>query len=82
MALSPPITAPCHALLTSPAARVKKFPLRKFDEINGSCRAKGRFQDKDYCSSRMMDQIIAQGKDAIPVLISQIIETRAMKRPV
>lgn len=82
VALSLAVSAPCQTVPASAshATRVKKFPLWKFDE-NG-CRAKGRLQDKEYCSSRMMDQIIAAGKDAIPVLISQIIESRPLKRPI
>jgi hypothetical protein len=59
---------------------LKEFPLWKFDEIG--CRAKGRLQDKDYCKSNVMDQILAQGKDAIPILISQITDTRPAKEPI
>jgi hypothetical protein len=59
---------------------LKEFPLWKFDEFG--CRAKGRFQDKDYCESTVMDQILAQGKDAIPILISQISDTRPTKEPI
>lgn len=57
----------------------KEFPLWDFDEVG--CRAKGRLQDKDYCKSRVMDQILSQGKDAIPILISQINDTRPAKEP-
>jgi len=60
--------------------RLKEFPLWKFDELG--CRAKGRLQDKDYCESVVMDQIIAHGKDAIPILISQITDTRPTKEPI
>jgi hypothetical protein len=59
------------------APKLREFPLLSFDEIG--CRAKGRLQDKDYCRSKVMDQIIAQGKDAIPILISQITDTRPLK---
>jgi hypothetical protein len=59
-----------------------KFPLWDFDEVNHSCRAKGRLQDKEYCESKMMNQIIAQGKDAIPILISQLTGTRKSKEPI
>jgi len=59
-----------------------KFPLWNFDEVKGTCRAKGRLQDKEYCESKMMDQIIAQGKDAIPILISQLTDTRATPEPI
>jgi hypothetical protein len=59
-----------------------KFPLWNFDEVNHSCRAKGRLQDKDYCESKMMDQILAQGKSAIPILISQLTDTQATNEPI
>jgi hypothetical protein len=64
------------------AEKPGKFPLWDFDEVNHSCRAKGRLQDKEYCESKMMDQIIAQGKSAIPILISQLTDTRATKEPI
>ncbi|HTY61221.1 MAG TPA: hypothetical protein VMG30_03085 [Acidobacteriota bacterium] len=47
-----------------------------------SCRAKGRFQDRDYCDSKVIDRIVADGKDAIPILISQITDVRWIKEPV
>jgi len=51
------------------------FPLLQFDEAPGMCRAKGRLQD-DYCISKMMDQIVARGKIAVPILISQLTDAR------
>jgi hypothetical protein len=36
---------------------------------------KGSLQDKEYCASKMMDEIVAQAKAAIPVLISQLTDT-------
>ena len=66
----------------TPRPKVKQFPLWKFDEIGGTCRAKGRFQDRDYCVSRTMDQIVAQGKAAIPILISQLTDERRTKEPI
>jgi hypothetical protein len=76
--------ANCYAAgaKSSPSPKIKKFALWNFDAINDSCRAKGRLQDKQYCASQMMDQIIAQGKDAIPVLISQLTETRPTRKPI
>ena len=44
----------------------KEFPLWAFDEIGESCHAKGRLQDKEYCNSKLMDRIIALGKDLFP----------------
>ena len=49
---------------------------------NIMCRAKGRFQDREYCASAVMDRIVADGKAAIPVLISQIADPRWIKDPV
>jgi hypothetical protein len=58
------------------------YPLWNFDEIGHTCRAKGRLQDHDYCASHLMDRIIADGKKAIPILISQLRETRLTKEPI
>lgn len=49
---------------------------------NMGCRAKGRFQDREYCASPVIDKIVADGKDAIPVLISQITDSRFIADPV
>jgi hypothetical protein len=57
-----------------------RYPLWDFDE--DGCRAKGRLQDLDYCASHLMDRIIKDGKGAIPVLISQLRDTRATPRPI
>ncbi|HLW52205.1 MAG TPA: hypothetical protein VKW06_05140 [Candidatus Angelobacter sp.] len=54
----------------------KQFPLWNFDEIGPSCRAKGRLQDREYCNSKLMETIISFGKGSIPVLISQLQDTR------
>jgi hypothetical protein len=60
----------------------KKFPLWAFDEIGPTCRSKGRLQDRDYCASKLMDRIVAQGKSAIPILVSQLTETRPTRVPI
>jgi hypothetical protein len=60
----------------------KRFELWEFDEAEGTCRAKGRLQDKEYCASKMVDQIVAQGKTAIPILISQITDSRRTPRAI
>ena len=62
------------------AARAKTYPLNTWS--NQTCRAKGRFQDREYCASAAMDQIVADGKSAIPVLISQITDSRWIAEPV
>jgi hypothetical protein len=58
------------------------FPLWNFDEENHSCRAKGRLQDKEYCNSKLMDRIVAEGKEAVPILISQLTDTRKTAEPI
>ncbi len=58
--------------LGHPQVKRTKYALTKFD--NEGCMAKGRVQD---CSgSVVMRQILADGKDAIPTLISQLTERR------
>jgi hypothetical protein len=52
----------------------KTYPLRPW--IATGCRFKGRFQDGGYCQSAVIDQIVADGKPAIPILISQITDSR------
>jgi hypothetical protein len=49
---------------------------------NDTCGAKGRFQDSFYCSSPVIDRIVTDGKSAIPVLISQITDSRFIEKPV
>jgi len=62
------------------SAHPKAYPLSTWS--NKTCRAKGRFQDRDYCESAVMDQIVSDGKSAIPVLISQITDSRWIAEPV
>src|SRR5260370_25027798 len=66
----------------SAAQSPKPYPLWNFDEVEGMCRAKGRLQDKDYCGSKMMDKIVADGKPAVPILISQLTDPRETKKPI
>jgi hypothetical protein len=47
-----------------------------------TCRAKGRLQDRGYCESKLVDQIVAQGQAAIPILISQLTDTRKTATPI
>ena len=55
-----------------------KYSLTQFD--NSGCMAKGRVQD---CSSgTVMQQILADGKNAIPILISQLTETAKTKNEI
>ena len=60
----------------------RTYALWKFDEQGPSCRAKGRLQDRGYCTSHTMDRIVADGKDAIPVLISELLGTRPTSKPI
>jgi hypothetical protein len=62
-----------------------EFPLWQFDKLMRTphtCAAKGRLQDKGYCDSKVMDAIIAKGPNAIPILISQLTDTRATAEPI
>jgi|SRR5208283_1429597 len=59
---------------------VKTYPLHTWS--NPTCRAKGRFQDRKYCVAAVIDQIVADGKSAIPVLVSQITDSRWIAEPV
>lgn len=58
-------------------AKRAKYPLSEFD--NYGCMAKGRVQD---CSGKVMQLILADGKDAIPILISQLTETAITKNQI
>jgi hypothetical protein len=76
----PLVVVPLFLCATLPASgqatktRLKPYALSTWSNI--TCRAKGRFQDRDYCASAVMDRIVADGKSAIPVLISQITDSR------
>jgi hypothetical protein len=54
-----------------------KYPLTQFD--NYGCMGKGRVQD---CSGTVMKEILADGKDAIPILISQLTDTTRTKNQI
>ena len=63
---------------------VDEIPLWKFDEMTApsSCRMMGRFQDKEYCDSKVVDQVVAMGKEAIPLLISELTDERKTKHSI
>jgi hypothetical protein len=56
--------------------------LKNFEVESRSCRAKGRIQDSEYCQSKIVNRIVAHGKDAVPILISQLTDTSQLKAPV
>jgi len=58
----------------SPQTKRTRYPLTQFN--NEGCMAKGRVQD---CDGPVMHQIRADGKTAIPILISQLTETARTK---
>jgi hypothetical protein len=58
-------------------AQERKFALWKFE--NQGCRVKGRVQD---CDGEIMRQILAKGKAAVPILISQLTETARTREPI
>lgn len=55
----------------------RKFPLSKFD--NTGCTSKGRVQD---CSGKVMQEILAGGKNSIPILIAQLTDTGLTPEPI
>jgi hypothetical protein len=75
------VLAVCVALAVAQAghtqSKLAKYALTQFD--NYGCRAKGRVQD---CSGKVMREILADGKDAIPILISQLTETTRTKEQI
>jgi hypothetical protein len=74
--LSVPLSLSGQKALTRP----KPYPLNTWS--NMTCRTKGRFQDREYCNSAVIDRIVADGTSAIPVLISQITDSRWIAAPV
>jgi len=48
----------------------------------GRCGAKGRFQDREYCTSSVVDRVVADGPRAIPLLISQMTDERVVPKTV
>ncbi len=69
------ILAAC--LLVPAQSKRVKYQLTQFD--NAGCEAKGRVQD---CNGKVIQQILADGKDAIPILISQLTETTRTKKEI
>src|ERR1700739_3311283 len=74
------ILCPSLCTATDLASPPKAYALSTWKNV--TCRAKGRFQDRGYCASAVMDQIVADGKSAIPVLVSQITDSRWIEEPV
>lgn len=63
---------PAVASRHSPAERPRK-PLSEIDISKiGQITPKGRVQDKEYSQLEVIDQLIANGKDSIPFLISKL----------
>jgi hypothetical protein len=57
--------------------KIAKYPLTQFD--NYGCMAKGRVQE---CDGKVIQRILADGKSAIPILISQLTETARTKKQI
>lgn len=70
---------PFLAAALPPEGSRASYPL--LDWRGASCGSKGRFQDRDYCQSDVMDRILGDGKKAIPILIEQITDERQMQEP-
>jgi hypothetical protein len=67
-----------QALAQSAEQAPRHFSLSQFE--NNFCRGKARMQD---CGdSPVMDQVLAGGKSSIPILISQLPETRKTGSPI
>jgi hypothetical protein len=58
-------------------AQARKFPLSSLARTD--CRLKARYQE---CPSKVMTEILSQGKSAIPVLISQLTDTGKTQKPI
>ena len=76
------VCAVCAAQSSEPSS--VEIPLWRFDELTapGSCRMMGRFQDKKYCDSKVVDQVLSLGKGAIPILISELTDDRKTKHSI
>jgi hypothetical protein len=79
---SPALQDPAAASYQSPDAKTKK-PLSAIDisEID-QITSKGRVQDKDYNELEVVDDLIANGKDSIPFLISKLEDRTVIRRRV
>jgi hypothetical protein len=68
---------------SQPPAATGKKPLSQIDisEID-QIAAKGRVQDKEYNDIEEIDDLIANGKDAIPFLIGKLEDRTAIRRRV
>ncbi len=72
-----------QATAVQSAARTSKsYPLWNFEEMSHTCWAKGRLQDRDHCGSHLLDKIVADRRDAMPILISHLRDTRPTKEPI
>lgn len=65
------------AICASAQGKTQKFSLSAYD--NTGCRFKARSQD---CPTKVMQDILARGKDAVPVLISQLTDPARTKAPI
>jgi len=72
------LTIPCLVIQSAQTqAKRAKYPLTEFDSYG--CMAKGRLQD---CRGKVMQKILTDGKDAIPILVSQLTETAITKNQI
>jgi hypothetical protein len=65
---------------TRSQATQKKFDLERLKGVP-TCLAKGRLQDKGYNDSQVVEDIIAQGKGSVPILIQAITDSTKTKEP-
>jgi hypothetical protein len=79
----PVVQKPEPASSPSPALERPKKALSEIDLSKiGPLSPKGRVQDKDYQEIEMVDDLIANGKDSIPFLISKIDDGTVIRQHV
>jgi hypothetical protein len=68
-----PVEPQKQTVIRALASTEKKTTLAEIDLAKiGHIQAKGRVQDKDYQSLKVIDELLANGKDSIPYLISKL----------
>ena len=74
IAIQKPASTPSSATRT-PKKSLSEIDISKIGQI----APKGRVQDKDYNDLEVIDQLIANGKDSIPFLISKLDDGKVIR---
>ena len=78
----PTLLGPDPVSTASPATEKSKKSLSEIDISKiGHIAPKGRVQDKNYNDLEVVDQLIANGKDSIPYLISKLDNRTIIHKP-